>query len=158
MMNYLYSLIFLAYLLWKFNINSFTRDTIIKRVWTVFFYKCCSRMLQIIRYFLNFTLIFFLFVVPPVRLLPFTYPHPRFPFLSLSSRQRSPPLIMRPQPFSPTTVSHLHQFARGHRNTAENLVDTVGHFTQSVPSLQSLKKWLPAQRFDIHAADQRSSI
>ena len=56
------------------------------------------------------SLIFFLFMFPPVRLLPFTYSHSLylfspfflsscFLFLSLSSRQRSPTLRMWPQPF-----------------------------------------------------------
>ena len=55
-------------------------------------------------------------------------PIPVFPFPSLSSLRRSP------------------------------LADTVGHFTESVPSLQPLKKWPPAQCFDMQAADWRSSI
>ena len=54
--------------------------------------------------YLIFFIFIFLFVVPPVRLLSFTYPHPRFPFSSLSFRQSPPPLPLRmwPQPaFSP---------------------------------------------------------
>ena len=65
---------------------------------------------------------FFLFVVLPVRLLHFRYPHPRFafpaffPFL-LSCYQRSPPW----------ECEHSHSllcciaFARRYRKTAENL-------------------------------------
>ena len=43
--------------------------------------------------------IFFLFVFPPVRLLPFTYSNPLFPFLSLFPPE-VPPLRMWPQLFS----------------------------------------------------------
>ena len=91
----------------------------------------------------------FLFVVPPVRLSAFTYPRPlfhfppffRFPFPSLSLRQRSPPPLLRmwPQPciLSYATVSNLHEDTGKLRKTC---ADTVGHFTESVPSQQSLKK------------------
>ena len=48
-----------------------------------------------------------------------------------------------------------------HRETAENLcrsADTVGHLTESVPSLTVSEKLPPAQRFDVQAADRRSPI
>ena len=106
---------------------------------------------------------FLLFLVPHVRLLPFTYLHPHFPF---------PPFF--PFPFSFTffppevppwecyrshsllsAVSHLHD---GTGKLWKTCADTVSHFTESVPSLQSLKKWPPARLFNMQAGDQRSPI
>ena len=75
------------------------------------------------------------------------------PFL-LSSRQRSS--------FENVTaailfyaVSHLHEGTGKLRKTC---TDTVCHLTESVPSLQSLKKWNLTQRFDMQAADRRPQI
>ena len=110
---------------------------------------------------------FFSFVVPPVRLLPFTYPHPRLPFhpffpfpLSFTFFPPEPP---PPSPKENVTasdilsnaVSHLHE---GKGKLRKTCADTVGHFTESIPSLQSLTKWPPAQRFDMQAADWPSRI
>ena len=106
---------------------------------------------------------FFLFVFPPVRLLPFKYPHPLFllfpffpfpPFFCLlpargSSLENVTAAILS------YAVSHLHEGTEKLRKTC---ADTVGHLTEFVPSLQSLKKWPPAQRFDMQAADRRSPI
>ena len=61
--------------------------------------------------------IFFLFVISPLRLLPFTYAHFRFPFLLPSSRQRSPPWECDRS----YSLLCCIAFARGHRKTAENL-------------------------------------
>ena len=52
-------------------------------------------------------------------------------------------------------VSHLHEGTGKLRKTC---ADTVGHLTESVPSLTVSEKWPPAQRFDVQAADRRSPI
>ena len=52
-------------------------------------------------------------------------------------------------------VSHLHEGTGKLRKTC---ADTVGHSTESVPSLTVSEKWPPAQRFDVQAADRRSPI
>ena len=52
-------------------------------------------------------------------------------------------------------VSHFHEGTGKLRKTC---ADTVGHLTESVPSLTVSEKWPPAQRFDVQAADRRSPI
>ena len=52
-------------------------------------------------------------------------------------------------------VSHLHEGTGKLRKTCS---DTVGHLTESVPSLTISEKWPSAQRFDVQAADRRSPI
>ena len=52
-------------------------------------------------------------------------------------------------------VSHLHE---GTGNLRKTCADTVGHLTESVPSLTVSEKWPPAQCFDVQAADRRSPI
>ena len=49
-------------------------------------------------------------------------------------------------------------FARGHRETAENLCRYSRSFNRVCPQSNSLWKWPPAQRFDVQAADPRSPI
>ena len=68
---------------------------------------------------------------------------------------RVPPLENVTAAILSYAVSHLHEDTGKLRKTC---ADTVGHFTEFVPRLQSLKKWPPAQRFDMQAADQRSPI
>ena len=52
-------------------------------------------------------------------------------------------------------VSHLQEGTGKLRKTC---ADTVGHLTESVPSLPVSEKWPPAQRFDDYVADRRSPI
>ena len=52
-------------------------------------------------------------------------------------------------------VSHLHE---GTEKLPKTCADTIGHLTESVPSLTVSEKWPPAQRFDMQAADRRSPI
>ena len=52
-------------------------------------------------------------------------------------------------------VSH---FQEGTGKLRKTCADTVGHLTESVPSLTVSEKWPPAQRFDAQAADRRSPI
>ena len=93
--------------------------------------------------------IYFLFVFSPFS--PFILSS-RFPFLSL------PP----PPPFENVNaailfyaVLHLHE---GTEKLRKICADTVDDLTESVPSLQSLKKWPPTQHFHMQAADRRSPI
>ena len=80
-----------------------------------------------------------------------------FPF-SLTFFPPEPP----PPPLEDVTAAILSYAAShlqgGIRTLRKTCADTVGHFTESVPSLQSLKKWPPAQSFDMQAADRRSPI
>ena len=80
----------------------------------------------------------FFFVVSPVLLFPFTYPHSRFPFLSIPPRQSSP-FWECDRSHSLLCWSYLHEGTGKLRKTC---ADTVGHLTGSVPSLQSLKNVL----------------
>ena len=52
-------------------------------------------------------------------------------------------------------VSHLRE---GTEKLWKTCADTVGRLTESAPSLTVSKKWPPAQRFDVQAADRRSPI
>ena len=88
---------------------------------------------------------------PPIPLSSFL---PIFPFLSLSSRQKSPLENVTAAILS-YAVTHLHEGTEKLRKTC---ADTVGHLTGSVPSLQSLKKWPRAQRFDMQPVDRRYPI
>ena len=112
--------------------------------------------------------------------LPLTYPppFPPFPLFPLSPSSLSYLLSLPPLPFPPpeppsfltarvTThenvtaailsyaVSHLHEGTGKLRKTC---ADTVGHLTESVPSLTVSEKWPPVQRFDVQAADRPSPI
>ena len=107
---------------------------------------------------LHLRIIDILFVFPPVPLLPFTYPHPVFSFLPVSPFFDFLPARA---PHPPWECDHSHSFlsciafARGHRKTAKNPCRYSRLFNRV---LQPLKKWPPAQRFDIQAADRRSPI
>ena len=79
----------------------------------------------------------------------------RFPLPSLSSRQRCDALENVNAAILSYAVSYLDEGTVKLRKTC---ADTVGHFTESVPSLQSLKKWPLARRFDMQAVDRRSPI
>ena len=88
--------------------------------------------------------------------LPYTSPPPFSPFLLL------PFLTARVTPHENVTaailsyaVSHLH---KGTGKLRKTRAETVGHLTESVPSLTVSEKWPPAQRFDVQAADRRSPI
>ena len=62
----------------------------------------------------------------------------RSPFLSFSSCRRSPtPLHNVIAAILTLAVSYLHE---GEKKRRKVCADTVGHFTESVPSLQSLEK------------------
>ena len=94
---------------------------------------------------------------PPVQLLTFTYLHRLFPFSPFFHflPARGPPLENVTAAILSYAVSHLHEGTGKLRRTCNN---TVSHLTESVLSLQSLKKWPLAQRFDMQAADRRWPI
>ena len=108
----------------------------------------------------------FVFIFPPVWLLPYTYPPHfppppfssfpsffTFPFLSLPSCQSPSPLFT----FKNMTASIL-SYAVSHsqedrRKPRKTCADTVGHLT--VPDSE---KWPFVQRFNVQATDRRSPI
>ena len=49
-------------------------------------------------------------------------------------------------------------FARGYRELRKTCADTIGHLTESVPSLTVSEKLPSVQRFDVQAAERRSPI
>ena len=113
-----------------------------------------------------FLLIFdihFLFFYSCFRLygyLPYTYPAPFSPFPPPSLFY---PLLSLPSFFHENVtaailsyvVSHLQEGTRKLRKTC---ADTVGHLTESVPSLTVSEKWPPVQHSDVQAAGRRSPI
>ena len=82
---------------------------------------------------------------PPFLRLPFFIP------LSLPSffHENVTPAILS------YVVSHLQEGTRKLRKTC---ADTVGHLTESVPSLTVSEKWPPVQHSDVQAAGRRSPI
>ena len=59
-----------------------------------------------------------------------------------------------PQPFPPM----LYRICPSAQENCGKPMPIQSAISQSVPSLQFLKKWPPAQRFDMQAADRRSPI
>ena len=80
--------------------------------------------------------LYFLFVVPPVRLLPFTYPHLRFPFsffLSVSRflPGRGPPLENVTATILSYAVSNLHEGTGKLRKTCADSISVCPQSTVS---------------------------
>ena len=91
-------------------------------------------------------------ISPPVWQLCLKYLPHLFPLFS-SFPSLSPELP--PMRILSYAASHLHEGTGKLRKTCAH---TVGHLTESVPSLTVSEKWPPAQRFDVQAADRRSPI
>ena len=114
---------------------------IVEAVSNILFYSCFPAVWQLALYI---SPIFFPFS-PPSLSYPLSLPHlpPVTPHENVTAAILS------------YAVSHLHEITGKLRKTC---ADTVGHLTESVPSLIDSKKWPPAQRFDVQAADRRSPI
>ena len=91
--------------------------------------------------------------IPPT-FLPFPPPSLRYPVTSFFAARVTPHEDAAAAILS-YVVSNLHE---GTEKLRETYTDTVGHLTESVPSLTVSEKCPLAQRFDVQAADRQSPI